>query len=82
MEIRLQDYRDLDERFDAMASIGMIEHVGVKNYRRYMEIAARCLHPEGLFVLHTIGANISGRVTDPWTDKYIFPDSMLPPCAS
>jgi cyclopropane-fatty-acyl-phospholipid synthase len=78
VEIRLQDYRDLDERFDRIISIGMIEHVGVKNYRRYMEIAARCLHPEGLFLLHTIGTNLSGRVGDPWSDKYIFPDSMLP----
>jgi cyclopropane-fatty-acyl-phospholipid synthase len=78
VEIRLQDYRDLDEQFDRIISIGMIEHVGVKNYRRYMEIAAKCLQPDGLFLLHTIGTNISGRVTDPWTDKYIFPDSMLP----
>ena len=78
VEIRLQDYRDLDEQFDRIVSIGMIEHVGVKNYRRYMETAARCLHPEGLFLLHTIGANLSGRVGDPWTDKYIFPDGMLP----
>lgn len=78
VEIRLQDYRDLDESFDRIISIGMVEHVGVKNYRRYMEIAARALHPEGLFLLHTIGTNISGRVGDPWSDKYIFPDSMLP----
>ena len=78
VEIRLQDYRDLDERFDRIVSIGMIEHVGVKNYRRYMHTVARCLHPEGLFLLHTIGTNLSGRVGDPWSDKYIFPDSMLP----
>jgi cyclopropane-fatty-acyl-phospholipid synthase len=78
VEIRLQDYRDLDERFDRIVSIGMIEHVGFKNYRRYMQIAERCLVPEGLFLLHTIGTNLSGRVGDPWSDKYIFPDSMLP----
>lgn len=78
VEIRLQDYRDLDERFDRIVSIGMIEHVGVKNYRRYMQTAARCLHPEGMFLLHTIGTNLSGRVGDPWSDRYIFPDSMLP----
>ena len=78
VEIRLQDYRDLDESFDRIVSIGMIEHVGVKNYRRYMEIASRCLHPDGLFLLHTIGSNLSGHVPDPWSDKYIFPDSMLP----
>jgi cyclopropane-fatty-acyl-phospholipid synthase len=78
VEIRLQDYRDLDERFDRIVSVGMIEHVGCKNYRGYMRIAARCLVPEGLFLLHTIGTNVSGRVGDAWSDKYIFPDSMLP----
>jgi cyclopropane-fatty-acyl-phospholipid synthase len=78
VEIRLQDYRDLDERFDRIVSIGMIEHVGFKNYRRYMQIVEQCLVPEGLFLLHTIGTNLSSRVGDPWSDKYIFPDSMLP----
>ena len=78
VEIRLQDYRDLDERFDRVVSIGMIEHVGVKNYRRYMMTVARCLDAEGLFLLHTIGANVSGTVGDPWVDKYIFPDGIVP----
>ena len=78
VEIRLQDYREVDEHFDRVVSIGMIEHVGPKNYRRYMDVASRCLAPDGLFLLHTIGTNISARVTDPWMDKYIFPDSVLP----
>ncbi len=78
VEIRLQDYRELNEQFDRIVSIGMIEHVGVKNYRLYMRTAARCLRPEGMFLLHTIGTNLSGRVGDPWSDKYIFPDGMLP----
>jgi cyclopropane fatty-acyl-phospholipid synthase-like methyltransferase len=69
---------DLNERFDRVVSIGMIEHVGVKNYRRYMMIVARCLDPEGLFLLHTIGANVSRTVGDPWVDKYIFPDGIVP----
>ena len=43
-----------------------------------MQIASRCLHPEGLFLLHTIGTNLSGTVGDPWSDRYIFPDGMLP----
>ena len=78
VEIRLQDYRDLDEPFDRIFSIGMFEHVGVKNYRRYFEILRRCLKPDGLFLLHTIGSNISSLNTDPWIAKYIFPNSMLP----
>jgi len=78
IEIRLQDYRELDERFDAVFSVGMFEHVGDKNYRRYFEVARRCLRAEGLFLLHTIGSNISRHRTDPWIARYIFPNSMLP----
>jgi cyclopropane-fatty-acyl-phospholipid synthase len=78
VEIRLQDYRDLQGSFDRIVSIGMLEHVGLKNYRTYMGIAARCLAPEGLFLLHTIGSNLSTRHADPWVDRYIFPDGMVP----
>lgn len=78
VEIRLQDYRELDESFDAIMSIGMFEHVGVKNYRTYFEVARRCLAPEGLFLLHTIGTNVSRHKVDPWIARYIFPNSMLP----
>jgi len=78
IEIRLQDYRQLDEPFDCAFSLGMFEHVGVKNYRAYFEIANRCVHEDGLFLLHTIGTNRSVRYTDPWIGKYIFPNSMLP----
>lgn len=78
IEIRLQDYRDLDERFDRILSIGMFEHVGVKNYRTYFEVARRCLVPDGLTLLHTIGGNQSTNHTDPWIEKYIFPNSMIP----
>ncbi|RPE81874.1 cyclopropane fatty acyl phospholipid synthase [Vulcaniibacterium tengchongense] len=81
VEIRLQDYRELDERFDRILSIGMFEHVGVKNYRAYFEVARRCLAEDGLFLLHTIGTNRSVHHTDPWIGKYIFPNSMLPSAA-
>jgi cyclopropane-fatty-acyl-phospholipid synthase len=78
VEIRLQDYRDLKEKYDRIVSIGMFEHVGVKNYRTFMKIVKRCLHDHGLFLLHTIGSNIPETMTNPWTDKYIFPGGMLP----
>lgn len=78
VQIEMKDYRDLDEPFDRVVSIGMFEHVGWKNYRTFMEVAGRCLKPEGLFLLHTIGGNSSVRSTDPWIQKYIFPNSMLP----
>jgi cyclopropane-fatty-acyl-phospholipid synthase len=78
VEIRLQDYRELDERFDHVFSIGMFEHVGVDNYRRYFKAVRRCLADDGLFLLHSIGRNRSVRHTDPWIARYIFPNSMLP----
>jgi cyclopropane-fatty-acyl-phospholipid synthase len=78
IEIRLQDYRELDEPFDAIMSIGMFEHVGAKNYREYFEVARRCLKDDGLFLLHCIGTNHAPGRPDPWIEKYIFPNSMIP----
>jgi cyclopropane-fatty-acyl-phospholipid synthase len=82
VEIRLQDYRELDEPFDRVYSIGMFEHVGVKNYRTYMDVVRRCLRDaDGLSLLHTIGSVSSRNQTDPWVEKHIFPNSMLPSMA-
>jgi cyclopropane-fatty-acyl-phospholipid synthase len=82
IEIRLQDYRTMEGRFDRIFSIGMFEHVGVKNYACYFDLTRRCLREDGdggLFLLHTIGGNASTSCTDPWIDRYIFPNSMLTP---
>jgi len=81
VELRLQDYRNVDETFDRVVSLGMFEHVGCKNYRRYFEVARRVLNDDGLFLLHTIGGKHTTTVTDPWIGKYIFPNSMLPSIA-
>lgn len=78
VEIRLADYRSLDERFDRIVSIGMFEHVGYKNYRTFMETVGRCLAGDGLFLLHTIGGTASVTTCDPWIERYIFPNGMLP----
>lgn len=78
VEIRLLDYRDIKESFDHIVSLGMIEHVGYKNYRRYMKIVHCHLNDDGLFLLQTIGGSTSTTCTDLWIDKYIFPDGMLP----
>ena len=78
VEIRLDDYRSLDERFDRIWSIGMFEHVGARNYDAYFDVALRCLAEDGLFLLHTIGSNTTVGHNDPWIEKYIFPNSMLP----
>lgn len=75
---RLQDYRDINEPFDRIVSVGMFEHVGRKNYRQFMQVAHRCLKDDGLFLLHTIGKNLRSGHTDPWVDKYIFPNGELP----
>ncbi len=81
VEIRLQDYRDLRERYDRIVSVGMLEHVGAKNYRNYMEIVARCLQDDGVALCQTIAGNWSSTYTDPWITRYIFPNSMLPSAA-
>lgn len=79
--IREQDYRLLNEPFDKIVSVGMFEHVGPKNHAAYMNAAARCLKPGGVFLLHTIGSNVTGPEIDPWIEKYIFPNGNLPSIA-
>jgi len=78
VEIRLEDYRNINGEYDHVVSLGMIEHVGYKNYREYMRIAHSCLKDGGLFLLQTIGGNKSVTSTDPWINKYIFRNGMLP----
>jgi len=78
VQIMLQDYRTLSGSFDRIFSLGMFEHVGHKNYRTYMKTVARLLKDEGLFLLHSIGSNKTSIVVDPWMERYIFPNGMLP----
>ncbi len=78
VEFRLQDYREVTEKFDRIISVGMFEHVGPKNYRTYMKVVYNCLKPDGLFLLHTISKNVTSKSFDPWTNKYIFPNAYLP----
>ena len=81
IDIKLMDYRDLRGKFDRIYSIGMFEHVGYKNYRTYMRAVRNLMHENSLFLLHTIGSSRTVRMTDPWIEKYIFPNSMLPSAA-
>ncbi len=78
IEIKIQDYRDVKGVYDRVVSLGMIEHVGYRNYGKFMRVAHRCLSDDGLFLLHTIGNNKSVLMTDPWIEKYIFPNGMIP----
>jgi cyclopropane-fatty-acyl-phospholipid synthase len=75
------DYRDIRGTFDKIVSVGMFEHVGRKNHRPFMGVVHRCLHDEGIFLLHTIGSNESQVTSDPWISKYIFPNGELPSIA-
>ena len=81
VELLLEDYRRHRGLYDRVFSVGMLEHVGWRNYRVFMRCVRRCLKEDGLFLLHTIGGNRSVRDTDPWIGRYIFPDSMLPSLA-
>ncbi len=82
VRFELIDYRQFnlqgEQRFDRIASVGMFEHVGHKNYRAYFDMARRSLRDDGLFLLHTIGKNRAGAGIDPWIEKYIFPNGVLP----
>jgi cyclopropane-fatty-acyl-phospholipid synthase len=76
--IALQDWRSLGGRYDKIASVGMFEHVGPKNYAAYFERMRELLTDEGLLLLHTIGIDRTERATNPWIDRYIFPNGKLP----
>lgn len=82
IEAHLADYRTFNpegrETFDRLASVGMFEHVGRRNHGSYFDMAARSLDAGGLFLLHTIGKNRRTAGTDPWIDRYIFPNGELP----
>ncbi len=76
-----RDYREIEGTYNKVVSVGMFEHVGRKNYRTFMEVVERCLSDDGIFLLHSIGNNISRISCDPWITRYIFPNSMLPSLA-
>jgi len=78
VDIRLDDYRNINEKFDRIVSIGMLEHVGYKNHRSFMQIADKSLKKDGIFLLHTIGGNESIKTGDSWISKYIFPNGLIP----
>ncbi|HBR1526350.1 TPA: cyclopropane fatty acyl phospholipid synthase [Klebsiella pneumoniae] len=78
VNILLKDYRDLNMQFDRIVSVGMFEHVGPKNHKKYFDVVNKNLSSEGIFLLHTIGSNKSNNNVDPWINKYIFPNGNLP----
>jgi cyclopropane-fatty-acyl-phospholipid synthase len=81
IEIRVEDYRHHRGLYDHIASLGMFEHVGPKNYADYFKMARGCLKEDGLFLLHTIGSVRSTLACEEWMDRYIFPNGVLPSIA-
>lgn len=80
VSVQLMDYRELEEsklQFDRVVSVGMIEHVGRKQYGLFLENVQKVLKPGGLFLLHYISA-LKEHPGDPWIRKYIFPGGMVP----
>jgi cyclopropane-fatty-acyl-phospholipid synthase len=78
VEFRLQDYRDVRERFDRIVSVGMFEHVGVGYYDAFFRKCAELLADDGVMLLHSIGRSEGPNVTNPWIAKYVFPGGYIP----
>ena len=78
VEFKLADYRQLDEKFDRIVSVGMFEHVGKKFYRSYFNKVFKMLKDDGIALIHTIGSSNPPRDPQPWITKYIFPGGYTP----
>jgi cyclopropane-fatty-acyl-phospholipid synthase len=78
VQFRLQDYRDISERYDRIVSVGMFEHVGVQFYDVYFRKVAQALADDGVALLHSIGRSEGPFYTNPWVAKYIFPGGHIP----
>jgi cyclopropane-fatty-acyl-phospholipid synthase len=78
VDFRLQDYRDVNDTFDRIVSVGMFEHVGVGYYDTFFRKCAQLLSDDGVMVLHSIGRPEGPGITNPWIAKYIFPGGYIP----
>lgn len=76
--IKQLDYRSVTGTFDRITSVGMLEHVGPKNFKSFFDKCDELLAPDGQMLHHTIGSNETKNRTDPWFDKYIFPGGVTP----
>jgi cyclopropane-fatty-acyl-phospholipid synthase len=78
VQFALKDYRDVDEKFDRIVSVGMFEHVGAAGYDEYFRNVRRLLKDDGVMILHAIGRSGVPGATNPWIEKYIFPGGYIP----
>jgi cyclopropane-fatty-acyl-phospholipid synthase len=81
VQLHFADYRSATGSYDAVVSIGIMEHIGPRNHKSYMEVVDRCLKPGGISLIHTIGGNLTSDILDPFFDKYIFKNATLPSLA-
>jgi cyclopropane-fatty-acyl-phospholipid synthase len=77
-KFELTDYRNIDDKFDRLVSVGMFEHVGVGHFAEYFQHVARLMKPDGVFLLHAIGRADGPGATNPFIRKYIFPGGYIP----
>jgi len=78
VRFHLKDYRHVDETFDRIVSVGMMEHIGVPFYREYFMKIKSLLKPDGVALIHCIGRLDGQGNTNPWLRKYIFPGGYAP----
>ena len=78
VDFKLVDYRQLNEKFDRIVSVGMFEHVGRKFYKTYFNTVFKLLNEKGIALIHTIGSSMPPRDPQPWITKYIFPGGYTP----
>ncbi|RFB78703.1 SAM-dependent methyltransferase [Methylovirgula sp. 4M-Z18] len=78
VSFHLKDYRDVDQKFDRIVSVGMFEHVGAAGFDEYFQNVSRLLKDDGVMLLHAIGRSSRPGATNPWVAKYIFPGGYIP----
>jgi len=78
IEFRLQDYREVEGRFDNVVSVGMLEHVGRRRYPAFFRAASRLLAPDGVMLLHSMAQPRPAQYNQPFIEKYIFPGGYIP----
>ena len=78
VEYRLQDYRNVNETYDRIVSVGMFEHVGTSHYQEFFNKVYDLLNDTGVALIHTIGRLTEPTNNDPWIEKYIFPGGYIP----
>jgi cyclopropane-fatty-acyl-phospholipid synthase len=78
LQFLLKDYRDLDQVYDRIVSVGMFEHVGSSFYNEFFRKCYELVSDDGVFVLHSCGRSDGPGITNPWLAKYIFPGGYIP----